>query len=89
MSLKSGLPLLWTGTVTLVGGTITLTNIPNINSDDLGVATVKTASGTLGNHYEITVGANQFTISAIDTAGNLVATDTSTVSICIFKDKYL
>lgn len=68
------------GSATLVSGTVTVTNTNNDANDHLFIQ-LKTPGGTLGTHYKYSISAgNNFTITAVDTAGSTVTTDTSTVS---------
>lgn len=74
------------GNATLAAGTVTVTNAA-IAATDVIVVSRKTAAGTLGaGGYIYTLNAGVgFTITAVDLAGALVATDLSTVSYFILK----
>lgn len=88
MSNKAGFVPKWTGEVTLVAGTVTIANLENITANDLVMVTQHVSAGTTGTHYESTAGAGEFTVSAVDTAGALVNTDTSTLHVAIFPSAY-
>jgi len=71
------------GTGVLVGGTLAIATAAIRAGSEVQVA-MKTPGGTTGVHYAvsgITPGSpGSFTITAVDTAGAPVATDTSTIS---------
>jgi hypothetical protein len=67
------------GTAVLVGGTVTVNNT-SVAATDLLVLTRITAGGTLGIGFTYTfIASTSFTINAVDSAGALLITDTSTV----------
>lgn len=88
MSNKTGFLPKWTGEVTLVAGTVTISNLQNVGANDLVMVSQHVSAGTTGTHYESAAGAGQFTVSAVDTAGALVNTDTSTLHVAIFPSSY-
>lgn len=76
------------GTATLVGGTIIVTGV-QLTSTGKIVLGRNTPGGTLGAGLAAPSAsrtASQFVINAVDTAGALVATDTSTVDWAIVDD---
>ena len=74
------------GTATLVAGTVTVANT-SIAASDLVFVTLATPGGTLGAHYRVgTITAStSFVLEAVDTAGAVVATDTSTINYMIVR----
>lgn len=76
-----------TGTATLVAGTVTV-NTTDVLATDTIFVTLNTPGGTTGTHYSVPVAsivaATSFVINAVDTAGAVVNTDTSTVNWVIF-----
>ena len=71
------------GTVTLVAGVAQIANT-GVHSGTLVLLTLKTPGGTLGTHYSYTLSAGvSITITAVDTSGSTVTTDTSVISYII------
>lgn len=63
----------------LVNGTLTLTGLTGMTTAYCILTQLETpGAGVLGTHYKVTPGTNQFTLTAIDTAGATVTSDVST-----------
>jgi len=71
------------GTATLVAGTVTVLTADVLDTDTI-LVTLNTPGGTTGTHYSVPVASivdgTSFVINAVDTAGDVVNTDTSTIN---------
>lgn len=67
------------GVTTLVSGVSPAVLVTGMTATSKVTITVKTPGGTMGNNYKAVPGAGSFVITAIDTAGATVTTDTSTL----------
>lgn len=81
---KAKLDTLQSGTATLSSGTVTISTA-NITASSRIIVSYKTPGGTLGAALSVPSGSRSngtpgsFVIRAVDTAGSVVTTDTSTV----------
>lgn len=69
---------------TLSSGTVAVT-ISGLTTGDRAFIQLTTPGGTLGTHYKAVCTANTLTITAVDTAGSTVTSDTSTLTYHIIK----
>lgn len=69
---------------TLVSGTLAIT-ITGLATTDRAFVQLTTPGGTLGTHYKAVCTANTLTITAVDTAGSTVTSDTSTLTYHIIR----
>lgn len=78
-----------TGTLTLIAGTKTINTVIVMTANSVVLLQPTESGGTAGTRYKVTgktagvAGVGAFTVTAIDTAGSLVNTDTSTFDFVI------
>lgn len=72
------------GDITLTAGVGTVT-ISGLATTDRAFVQLTTPGGTLGTHYKAVCTANTLTITAVDTAGSTVTSDTSTLTYHIIR----
>lgn len=70
------------GSTTLVAGTKTV-SVSGATAASFVKFMVVTPGGTMGKHYKVACSAGQFIVTAVDTDGTTVATDTSTLSYVV------
>lgn len=79
---KASIPVNNQASVTLVGGTGTISDA-NVTTNSKAVAQLVTPGGTLGVGYKVVCTAGTVTVTSVIAAGTINATDTSTLIVSI------